>query len=135
VKTGARIKGAFDGPAVLSDVLSNEMRVGLRRWVESTFLVPERRGKSRGVMVELHHDGTAGIAVDLAHGLGHGGGCRRTGSGAEVRTGPRLPAAARRAVAEDQGDVEVCNRLTGLNLKAKNLAGADQIARTGLWSP
>ncbi|TFV34143.1 hypothetical protein E4K10_44935 [Streptomyces sp. T1317-0309] len=39
------------------------MRVGLRRWVESTFLVPERRGRSRGVMVELHHDGTVAIAV------------------------------------------------------------------------
>ncbi|MEU0184302.1 hypothetical protein ABZ312_24430 [Streptomyces sp. NPDC006207] len=74
MKTAARIKGAFDGPAVLSDVLSTDMRVGLRRWVESTFLVPERRGRSRGVMVELHHDGTVAIAVDLAHGLGHGGG-------------------------------------------------------------
>ncbi|MER6374046.1 ATP-binding protein [Streptomyces mirabilis] len=74
VKTAARVKDAFAGPAVLSDVLNNDMRVGLRRWVDSSFLVPDRRTSSRGVMVELHHDGTVTVSVDLSHGLGHGDG-------------------------------------------------------------
>lgn len=74
VKTAERVKDAFAGPAVLSDVLSNDMRVGLRRWVDSSFLVPDRRGCGRGVMVELHHDGTVTVSADLSHGLEHGDG-------------------------------------------------------------
>ncbi|WP_237539756.1 MULTISPECIES: ATP-binding protein [unclassified Streptomyces] len=74
VETAARVKEAFVGPAVLSNVLANDMRVGLRRWVDSNFLVPERRSSGRGTMVELHHDGTITVSTDLAHGLGHGDG-------------------------------------------------------------
>ncbi|WP_328978419.1 ATP-binding protein [Streptomyces canus] len=69
VRTAGRIKDDFAGPAVLSDVLSNDMRVGLRRWVDSNFLVPDRRGRGRDVMVELHHDGTVTVSAELAHGL------------------------------------------------------------------
>lgn len=71
VKTAGRVKDDFAGPAVLSDALSNDMWVGLRRWVDSNFLAPDRRGSGRGVMVELHHDGTVIVSADLAHGLGH----------------------------------------------------------------
>ncbi|MDH6222794.1 hypothetical protein [Streptomyces pseudovenezuelae] len=44
VKTAGRIKDDFAGPAVLSDVLNNDMKVGLRRWVDSSFLVPTGAG-------------------------------------------------------------------------------------------
>ncbi|MFI8930725.1 DEAD/DEAH box helicase [Streptomyces sp. NPDC053474] len=42
------------------------LRVGLRRWVESTFLIPEYRTSRRGVMVEFHHDGSVVLCVDLS---------------------------------------------------------------------
>ncbi|MGV9942390.1 AlbA family DNA-binding domain-containing protein [Streptomyces sp. NPDC003401] len=69
VGTAGRIKGAFAGPAVLSEVLSNNMSVGLRRWVDSSFLVPDRRLHGRDAMVELHHDGTVTVSAELSHGL------------------------------------------------------------------
>ncbi|MFJ3981340.1 AlbA family DNA-binding domain-containing protein [Streptomyces fungicidicus] len=63
------IKDDHAGPAVLSNVLSNDMQVGLRRWIASSFLVPDRRSPGRDAMVELHHDGTVTISAELAHGL------------------------------------------------------------------
>lgn len=69
VKTANRLKDAFSRQDILVGALDNDMRVGLRRWIDSTFLVPDRREDRRGVMVELHHDGTVTAAVDLTHGL------------------------------------------------------------------
>lgn len=45
------------------------MGVGLRRWVDSSFLVPDIRTSGRGVMVELHHDGAVTVSANLSHGL------------------------------------------------------------------
>jgi hypothetical protein len=42
------------------------MRVGLPRWVDSNFLIPEQRSRTRGFMVELHHDGTTVVCTDLS---------------------------------------------------------------------
>lgn len=67
VKASERVKGPFDGPAVLSVVLNNDMRVGLRRWVDSNFLVHTTRADDRGVMVELHHDGTVTVSANLSY--------------------------------------------------------------------
>ncbi len=69
VKTAGRLKDAFCGQSILANALNNDMQVGLCRWIDSTFLVPERRTDLRGVVVELHHDGTATVSVDLPHGL------------------------------------------------------------------
>ncbi|WP_328337263.1 hypothetical protein [Streptomyces violaceus] len=69
VKTAGRLKDAFSGQTVIANALNNDMQVGLRRWIDSSFLVPERREDLRSVMVELHHDGTVTAGVDLTHGL------------------------------------------------------------------
>jgi hypothetical protein len=67
VKSADRIKDAFDGPPVLAHALNNDMRVGLRRWVDSSFLTPHRDTDLRPVMVELHHDATVTVSADLSH--------------------------------------------------------------------
>ncbi|WP_229697655.1 AlbA family DNA-binding domain-containing protein [Streptomyces lasiicapitis] len=66
IATAARIRDGFDGSAVLREYLAQDVRVGLRRWTESTFLIPEYRTSSRAVMVELHHDGSVVVAADLS---------------------------------------------------------------------
>ncbi|ELS59010.1 AlbA family DNA-binding domain-containing protein [Streptomyces viridochromogenes] len=68
LKTAGRINDV-GGPAVLSNVLGSDLQVGLRRWVASSFLVPDRRSPGRDAMVELHHDGTVTVSAELAHGL------------------------------------------------------------------
>ncbi|MEU9405149.1 ATP-binding protein [Streptomyces sp. NPDC048281] len=54
-------------PQVFHDLLDNDPRRGLRRWVDTNMLVPSRPTRRRGVLVELHHDGTVVAAVDLSH--------------------------------------------------------------------
>ncbi|SFL69241.1 AlbA family DNA-binding domain-containing protein [Streptomyces pini] len=65
VDTASRLTDAFTSGAVLSQMLANDMRVGLRRWVDSNFLVPELRTNGHGAMVELHYDGAVVVCVDL----------------------------------------------------------------------
>ncbi|MET8676102.1 ATP-binding protein [Streptomyces sp. NPDC004647] len=66
----ARLRGHSPAqPAVLSSHLHNDLRVGLRRWVETNFMVPSRREKTRGVMLELHDDGSVVVAVELSWNL------------------------------------------------------------------
>lgn len=73
-RKASQIKDEFAGAAVLSNTLRNDMRAGLRRWADSSFLAPDQRTGGRGVMAELHHDGTVTVSANLSHGLGHGGG-------------------------------------------------------------
>ncbi|MGW5442729.1 AlbA family DNA-binding domain-containing protein [Streptomyces asiaticus] len=54
-------------PQLFPDLLDNNLRKGLRRWVDTNMLVPARATRRRGVLVELHHDGTVVTAVDLSH--------------------------------------------------------------------
>jgi hypothetical protein len=54
-------------PQLFHDLLDNNPRRGLRRWVDTNMLVPSRATRRRGVLVELHHDGTVVTAVDLSH--------------------------------------------------------------------
>ncbi|TLQ38954.1 AlbA family DNA-binding domain-containing protein [Streptomyces marianii] len=55
------------GPQLFPELLDNNPRKGLRRWVDTNMLVPARANRWRGVLVELHHDGTVVTAVDLSH--------------------------------------------------------------------
>ncbi|MFF5019544.1 helix-turn-helix domain-containing protein [Streptomyces sp. NPDC001165] len=55
------------GPQLFPDLLDRNPRKGLRRWVDTNMLVPARATRRRGVLVELHHDGTVVTAVDLSH--------------------------------------------------------------------
>ncbi|MFK4799324.1 helix-turn-helix domain-containing protein [Streptomyces sp. MPA0124] len=55
------------GPRLFPEFLDNNPRKGLRRWVDTNMLVPARATRRRGVLVELHHDGTVVTAVDLSH--------------------------------------------------------------------
>ncbi|UXY32173.1 AlbA family DNA-binding domain-containing protein [Streptomyces sp. HUAS TT20] len=55
------------GPQLFPYLLGNNPRKGLRRWVDTNMLVPARATRQRGVLVELHHDGTVVTAVDLSH--------------------------------------------------------------------
>ncbi|MEU1690009.1 ATP-binding protein [Streptomyces hirsutus] len=55
------------GPQLFSDLLDNNPGRGLRRWVETNMLVPARVTSRRGILVELHHDGSVVTAVDLSH--------------------------------------------------------------------
>lgn len=55
------------GPQLFHDLLNNNPRKGLRRWVDTNMLVPARATRRRGLLVELHHDGTVVTAVDLSH--------------------------------------------------------------------
>lgn len=74
IETAHRIKDQFDGKTILAHAMSNDLRVGLRRWTESNFLIPDRRADkdSRGAMVEFHHDGTVVVCVDLSTRLASG---------------------------------------------------------------
>jgi hypothetical protein len=55
------------GPPLFPNLLNNDPRKGLRRWVDTNLLVPARATRQRGVLLELHHDGTVVTAVDLSH--------------------------------------------------------------------
>ncbi|WP_329595992.1 ATP-binding protein [Streptomyces pseudovenezuelae] len=55
------------GPQLFPDLLDNNPGRGLRRWVDTNMLVPTRATSRRGVLVELHHDGSVATAVDLSH--------------------------------------------------------------------
>ncbi|MFE9812739.1 hypothetical protein [Streptomyces sp. NPDC005548] len=55
------------GPQLIPDLLSNDPRKGLRRWVDTNLFVPAWSSNRRGVLLELHHDGTVVTAVDLSH--------------------------------------------------------------------
>ncbi|MGF0168826.1 AlbA family DNA-binding domain-containing protein [Streptomyces koyangensis] len=55
------------GPQLFSHLLANSPRKGLRRWVDTNMLVPARVTRQRGILVELHHDGTVVTAVDVSH--------------------------------------------------------------------
>ncbi len=66
VAAAARIRGDFGSAPVVREFMAGDFRVGLRRWVESTFLIPEYRTSRRGVMVELHHDGSVVVCADLS---------------------------------------------------------------------
>ncbi|MFE6284592.1 helix-turn-helix domain-containing protein [Streptomyces sp. NPDC057877] len=68
--SAARIGGAR--PAVLSNRLADDVRVGLRRWIGSNFLVPDRRSRGRGALIELHHDGSVVVCVDVSTHLAAG---------------------------------------------------------------
>lgn len=72
IGASAQIKGALDEPAVLSGRLASDVRVGLRRWIASNLLNPERRTRGRGVLIELHHDGTVVVCADLSWHLAAG---------------------------------------------------------------
>lgn len=54
------------GPRLFPDLLDRNPRKGLRRWVDTNMLIPARATRRRGVLVELHHDGTVVTAVDLS---------------------------------------------------------------------
>ncbi|MCT9004636.1 ATP-binding protein [Streptomyces rhizosphaerihabitans] len=58
-------------PQVFHDLLDNDPRRGLRRWVDTNMFVPSRATRRRGVLAELHHDGTVVTAVDLSHSALH----------------------------------------------------------------
>lgn len=55
------------GPQLIPDLLNNDPRKGLRRWVDTNLLVPAWSTNRRGILLELHHDGTVVTAVDLSH--------------------------------------------------------------------
>ncbi|MGW1538365.1 hypothetical protein [Streptomyces aureus] len=54
------------GPRLFPDLLSNDPRKGLRRWVDTNLFVPTWSDNRRGVLLEMHHDGTVVTAVDLS---------------------------------------------------------------------
>ncbi|MCF0090006.1 MULTISPECIES: ATP-binding protein [unclassified Streptomyces] len=55
------------GPQLFPELLANNPRKGLRRWVDTNMLVPARATHQCRILVELHHDGTVVTAVDLSH--------------------------------------------------------------------
>ncbi|MEU0001858.1 ATP-binding protein [Streptomyces microflavus] len=72
-KIAGRLHDEYSPASVMSRVLNSGTHVGLRRWVASNLLVPDQRTSARGVMAELHHDGSTILCVEVssdAHQLG-----------------------------------------------------------------
>ncbi|WP_019065421.1 AlbA family DNA-binding domain-containing protein [Streptomyces prunicolor] len=70
-ETAVRISGNPDRSAPVATRLT-QVRVGLRRWIASNLLTPNRRTPTRGILVELHHDGTVIVCADLSANLAAG---------------------------------------------------------------